>query len=375
MRVQNIVPCRARALGVCGGGPSPLCIEIVRCRLLLSTIALGLLLGEAANAPSQPSITAQLILVAIHFVLASAILLRAESGVGGWCLRISPWLDGVFAVALPLANSGARTPFFAFAVFAVAATALDGRARDAFLVTTACIGAYAFAGTRGGVDNAQLAVMRAMGLAILGYLLVLLAQRRLSYEAALRIQEAAAERERLARQLHDGCAALLAAVDIRLEADRELLLAGRYADVLDDLARLRQHVRAEQRDVRAYSRRLAAVDGRDDVPASAAHAAPTPSITLDVRCEAAPDLVDEVLAILRESLRNVVAHAGAQRSTLRVRVRGREIVVDVKDDGVGFPAGSEAPWSIASRVADRDGFLTMRDAGSGAHLSIVLPRS
>jgi signal transduction histidine kinase len=215
--------------------------------------------------------------------------------------------------------------------------------------------------------------MRAACLVILGYLVVRLVQKRSRIDAALRIHESAMQRQRLAREIHDGCAGLLAAIDVRLETDRELIQSARYGEASADLGFLRERVRSEQEELRAFSRRLANVG-----PSSAA-VAPGPETTathytLDVGCEGSADLLESVLAILRESIRNVEHHAHAASATLRVRVEGSDIVVDVVDDGVGFAPGAPAPWSIASRLAELGGLLKLGGDGPGAHLSISLPR-
>jgi PAS domain S-box-containing protein len=46
-----------------------------------------------------------------------------------------------------------------------------------------------------------------------------------------------------------------------------------------------------------------------------------------------------VLALVRELLRNASKHAGAGRVTVRISRAGRDLVLDVTDDGAGIPAG------------------------------------
>jgi signal transduction histidine kinase len=52
------------------------------------------------------------------------------------------------------------------------------------------------------------------------------------------------------------------------------------------------------------------------------------------------------------------------------------IRVTIDDDGVGFEELDQAPWTIASRVAEFGGQLKMNaDNPSGAHLEIDMPRA
>lgn len=346
--------------------------EISRCRLLLSAAALGLLLiddlGDATFGGGA------LATVAAHFLFASTVAFAAERGrLPPRLLVMMPWTDAVFAVALAAATV-AQSPFFAFAAFAVVSAALGGGPRNALAVTVVCITVYVLDGLWTGREAVSLAVMRAVCLAILGYLVVRLATRRLDLEANLRVRHVALERARLARQLHDGSAALLAAVDVRLEVNCELLRAGRHDETLADLARLRERVRSEHQELRELSRRLANVDPpRPRVSRIDTNA---PRIQVDVCCEGSANLIEALLEILREGLRNVEKHAHATSATLRVRGEGSRIRIQVTDDGVGYPHGAAPPWSIASRVAELDGLLDIGEGeGPGARLSISLPRS
>ncbi len=347
--------------------------EISRCRLIMSAAALGLLLvddlGDATFAGGPFAI------VAAHFLFASTVAFAAERArLPPRLLVMMPWTDAAFAVALAVTTTAVRSPFFVFAAFAVVSAALSGRSRDALAVTVGCITVYVLAGLWDDRTAASLAVMRAVCLAILGYLVVRLATRRLDLESDLHARQVALERARLARQLHDGSAALLAAVDLRLEANRELLRAGHHDEVLADLERLRERVRSEHEELRGLSRRLANVDP----PRSSVSCIETkaPRVQVDIRCESSADLIEALLEILREGLRNVGRHAHATSATLRVRGEGPRISLQVTDDGVGYPHGAAPPWSIASRVAELGGLLDIGESdGAGARLSISLPRS
>lgn len=353
--------------------PASMAEEIARCRVLLSASALALLLVSHWPRVLTHGLDGALALVAAHFVFASAyLLLLGDPRLRAVPVAVVPWLDAAFAAALAFATAGTRSPFYAFTTFAIVASALDGHPRRALRVAFVCVGFYVCLVLFEQSAKTNLVVMRAVYLAILSYLVTHLAARRFRLEADLRRAEVATQREHFARELHDGCAQLLAAVDVRLEANRTLIRGGRGAEALTDLARLRETVQGEQRELRAFARRLAATDTR------AAQGLPplgATRIRLDLQCDGSADVTAQILAMVREALHNVECHASAASATVRARTNGSEIKVDVQDDGVGFGADPRPPWTIASRVTQLGGFLRIRRALSGAHLSISLPRA
>jgi len=110
-------------------------------------------------------------------------------------------------------------------------------------------------------------------------------------------------------------------------------------------------------------------------PDASAHPASTPRVRLDLQCDGSPDVVAQILAMSREALHNVERHARAASATVRARVVGTEITVEIEDDGVGFESDARPPWTIASRVAELGGLLRMRRGTVGAQLSISVPKA
>ena len=77
-----------------------------------------------------------------------------------------------------------------------------------------------------------------------------------------------------------------------------------------------------------------------------------------------------------ESLANVVKHARAGHAEVRLRIEGENLVVDVRDDGIGgaAPAGGTGLAGLADRVAALDGDLVVTSpAGGGTTLHAVVP--
>jgi signal transduction histidine kinase len=86
-----------------------------------------------------------------------------------------------------------------------------------------------------------------------------------------------------------------------------------------------------------------------------------PSVRFEGPLEAmlGPDVVEDVVAVLRETLTNVVKHAQAERTwvELTVDMSSRTLSVDVTDDGVGIgdPSRHSGTANIAARAAERGG--------------------
>jgi len=75
-----------------------------------------------------------------------------------------------------------------------------------------------------------------------------------------------------------------------------------------------------------------------------------------------------------EGVRNVQRHARAGSSTIAVEQGAKMIRVRLDDDGVGFGGAKVPPWTIASRVAELNGRLRLReDLPVGAHLEMEIP--
>ena len=147
-----------------------------------------------------------------------------------------------------------------------------------------------------------------------------------------------AERESLARQIHDSVLQALALVHKR---GREL--STKQSIPADDVARLAEMAGQQEAELRSLILRQPgeAVGGRkplrDQLETSArsidglrATVSSVGPIVLDPRC------VDEITAAVRQSLENVLEHAETSHATVFAEEDDGEVVVTVKDDGVGF---------------------------------------
>ncbi|MEU6647196.1 sensor histidine kinase [Saccharomonospora sp. NPDC046836] len=213
-----------------------------------------------------------------------------------------------------------------------------------------------------------------------------LEQTRTELAAAHRREGAAAERERMAREIHDTLAQgftsivmLVQAADAAADTDLELThrrleLAERTAR--ENLAEARLLVNAqrpaglEQSSLDQVVRRLAE------------QAAELAGLDCTVRtAEFAGKLTaNQEVTIVRaaqEALANVRRHAQASRITVCLRSAEEGTVLEIIDNGKGFPAGEVAGFgltSIRSRTEEVGGTVTITSApGEGTHVRMVIP--
>jgi signal transduction histidine kinase len=181
-------------------------------------------------------------------------------------------------------------------------------------------------------------------------------QLQAATEETIRARERAArlaERESLARQIHDSVLQALALVHKR---GRELAAGGPVPP--DQVAGLAEMAAGQERALRALVLR----DPDDDVPTGAASLrAGLEALAghgwgpLEVTAGATGPLwlparhVEELVAAARQALDNVVRHAGASRAALFAEEDGGTVVVTVRDDGRGF-AYDEAALAAAGKM-------------------------
>lgn len=206
------------------------------------------------------------------------------------------------------------------------------------------------------------------------------AQRNRTNRKLIRAQEEiehlakVAERERIARDLHDVLGHTLSVIILKSE------LAGKLMD------RDPQRAGNEIREVEQISRQ-ALSEVRDTIrgyrsqglPAELAQAKATlETAGLSVKCEAAsivlPALHESVLSMaVREAVTNVVRHAHARTCSLRLDQQNGFCRLQIEDDGRGgFQNEGNGLRGMRERVEMLGGTLH-RDSQSGTKLTITLP--
>jgi two-component system sensor histidine kinase DesK len=185
---------------------------------------------------------------------------------------------------------------------------------------------------------------------------------------------ALAERERIARDLHDLLGHTLTVVAVKAD------LASRLVD--RDPARARAEIEDIQSTARAALADVrAAVTGMRSTTLAAeladarrALAAAGIELSIDGQPQALPPGVESVLAFaLREGVTNVIRHAGARACRLRLDVAGGEARLELRDDGRGF-AGAEGNGlaGLRERLAAVNGTLSLAPEG-GTVLRATVP--
>jgi signal transduction histidine kinase len=214
--------------------------------------------------------------------------------------------------------------------------------------------------------------------AVVGYVVSLARRGEVALARALVVESATRERERLSRDIHDGVLQVLALVGRRgLQAGGEAAEIGRLAAEQEQA--LRALMASGPELVSAVT-----VDLRGLLTSYA-------SSSVTVSTPGTPVLVGhtrgrEMAAAVGAALANVADHAGAgARAWVLLEDEGEELVVSVRDDGVGFDPGRLAAAqaegrigvsrSIAGRLYDLGGTAVVTSApGEGTEIELRLPR-
>jgi two-component system nitrate/nitrite sensor histidine kinase NarX len=200
-----------------------------------------------------------------------------------------------------------------------------------------------------------------------------------------------AERERLAREMHDGMAQVLGATHLRLralEGREELRDSGvgaeisdladlcheAYGDVRENILGLRESSKPERALLDSLQAYVDSFGRRAGIAATLVCSLDHP-LVLPPRCEL------QVLRVVQEALTNVRKHSGASSVVVRVSegLAGTEFVIE--DDGKGFDLSSLSPGrenfglhSMRQRMDLVNGTLTVDSAlGKGTAIVATVP--
>lgn len=156
------------------------------------------------------------------------------------------------------------------------------------------------------------------------------------------------ERQRIARDLHDTVIQDMIAMGMEMsselsepsDAQQRTVSAERLERLEDMVVSLRRAV-FQLRDTsggRSLAREVT------DAVAQASRILPTPpTVTFAGPLElVAAELVDDLIAVLREALANVTRHAGATKVVVSVTVTNERVLLVVDDDGIGLTGSSQS---------------------------------
>ncbi len=192
-----------------------------------------------------------------------------------------------------------------------------------------------------------------------------------------------ADRDRIARDLHDHVVQRIFATALSLDrlsrglGDERPVEARRLTRAVDDLDRTMAEIRSaifelQQQDTTDASVRSRLADVVRQV--TEGHA-----LRRDVRIRGGVDdlpgdLVQDLIAVVREVVTNVVRHAGATRLNVSVSA-GNTVRVVVTDDGVGLPqvTARSGLANLADRAERRGGRLSTAGGPTGTEVRWVVP--
>jgi signal transduction histidine kinase len=175
----------------------------------------------------------------------------------------------------------------------------------------------------------------------------------------------AEEGQRITHEMRDGMAQVLAYVNTKAQAVKELLRAGRTEDAIRHLDQLASAAREVYGDVREsiIGLRNAAVPGRSLGDAlhdyvrswEAQHGIPC-RVRIDRGLHLSDNAELQLQRIVQESLANVRKHAQAKQVEISLEQAEGKVVTTIQDDGIGFN-----PEMLGRAEFPRFGLATMRE--------------
>ena len=196
------------------------------------------------------------------------------------------------------------------------------------------------------------------------------------------------ERQRIARELHDGLAPDLASLNLRLRAIRTQLERNGHA-AADEIDELAGHVQASIRDIRRliHDLRPVALDELGLIPALREHlsrCSEEHGLVIELRAEAGErlpaDIETALFRIVQEAVNNVIRHAQAHHVTVTLDRQTDQVRLFIGDDGLGFDTrlprskNHVGLWSMRERVEQLGGRFSVQSLpGEGTTITAALP--
>lgn len=306
--------------------------------------------------PTEPERLAELTYAVLFgYTLYSLIVLAFVHRTARLASRDGEILHGIdilWTAALTFISSGPVSPFFLFFLFIQLAAAYRWGFRQTLLTTAITVGIFLIETAVAGTWNPSLfpwtdmspnrTILRVTYFVLTGCLIGYLAK----HEKELRSEIAgAAERARVARELHDGAIQSLFGIEMKVEALRRRASgAGELEAELGDIQRLLQHEVLELRELMQALRpiELETSDQLPDVLASLVErfrrdtgvSARFVSTGKPVSLPASTAL--ELARIVQEALVNVRKHSRARNVLVRLTTAGHTCTLVIEDDGQGF---------------------------------------
>jgi signal transduction histidine kinase len=204
-------------------------------------------------------------------------------------------------------------------------------------------------------------------------------------QADLRRLELMDERERIARELHDGIIQSLFAVGMNLQSTALLSqspeTSARVESVVEELDRvirdLRNYIFGLRPGILADRQLNQAIEALGEEVGATSH------IAIEVQVDGALSAIlssrsHEIVQLTREALSNVTRHSRATHAAVRLSRRGANAVLAIEDDGIGFDARGSSSGSglrnMRERAAAIGGALRISSSnGKGTKLRFTFP--
>ena len=198
-------------------------------------------------------------------------------------------------------------------------------------------------------------------------------------------QMLADERERIARELHDGTIQKVYTAGLLVKsaqnlAELETPLAGRLATavgVLDDaIGDLRQNLSELHAPVQSQEPLKNKLEKLATDPRFSSLVDVALHLDLPVSDTLPPERCAHVLAIVQETLANIVRHARARHVMVTVSRPGERLRLSIQDDGIGIPSGGiegHGLRNMRDRAALLHGQLVVENIEKGTCVTLDIP--
>lgn len=204
-------------------------------------------------------------------------------------------------------------------------------------------------------------------------------------QSELRRLEVLEERERIAKELHDGVIQALFAVGMSLQGAAALAsddtVVSRIESSVEDIDQairdLRNYIFGLRPGILADHQLDQAL--RELAAEFESHSGVITVVDVDPTVAAAlASVASDVVQLTREALSNVGRHASAATCRVSLRRQGRLACLEIDDDGTGFELGAETGGlglaNLRDRVASLGGSLDIEShAGEGTTVRAMLP--
>lgn len=214
-------------------------------------------------------------------------------------------------------------------------------------------------------------LLAVLGIAAIVVLLYRLRLHRLNNE----FQAVLAERNRVAREIHDTLAQSFVGVSVQLELTAQLLAHSQIDAAGQQIDRTREYVRDGLAEARRSIWDLRAATAQHTLPTRLTRICEKSSteslpIQLNIGGTYRPvdaKLEDEILRIAQETLSNVARHANASRVSIHLRYHSNRLTLTIADNGRGFNAADD---SLPSK--GHFGLQGMRERAAQIHAQLMI---